>query len=164
MHRFAKTCPVPAALLVVLFVGDALYGKSAATELSAQYRRLSEAHSAAFPAWRPKSPETGSLLFVATDEYSRAEKGGDKDREARNKYADSLFELAKQAADSGQSSLAFQWATEVVHEKRDGQWLTAYGAKMFDAGKVWHPKFGWVAAADIPRYEKGERQLNGRWA
>jgi hypothetical protein len=34
---------------------------------------------------------------------------------------------------------------------------------MFDAGKVWNPKFGWVAAADIPRYEKGERQFNGRW-
>ena len=34
---------------------------------------------------------------------------------------------------------------------------------MLDAGKTWHPKFGPVAAADVPRYDKGERQLNGRW-
>jgi hypothetical protein len=49
------------------------------------------------------------------------------------------------------------------YQKRDGKWLTAYGVKMLDAGKTWHPKFGWVAAADVPRYDKGERQLNGRW-
>jgi hypothetical protein len=34
---------------------------------------------------------------------------------------------------------------------------------MFDADKTWHPKFGWIAAADVPRYEKGERQVSGRW-
>ena len=59
------------------------------------------------------------------------------------------FDLAKQAADAGQLSLAFQWATEALrenpdhadarrvlgYEQRDGQWLTAYGVKMFDAGR-----------------------------
>ena len=48
-------------------------------------------------------------------------------------------------------------------EKRDGQWLTPTALRMADAGKTWHPKFGWVAAADVPRYEAGERLVGTRW-
>ena len=64
-------------------------------------------------------------------------------REARTKYAGGLFELAKQAAEAGQSSLAFQWATETLREnpdhadarrvlgyvERGGKWLTPYGVQ-----------------------------------
>ena len=53
-------------------------------------------------------------------------------------------------------SLAFQWATETLrenpdhaearrvlgYEQRDGQWLTPYGVKMSDAGKLWDAKAG----------------------
>ena len=37
----------------------------------------------------------------------------------RKKHADALFELARQAAEAGQLSLAFQWATETVRENPD---------------------------------------------
>ena len=91
----------------------------------------------------------------------------DQFHELRRKHAESLFQLARRAASAKQPSLAFQWATETVrenpdhadarrvlgYEQRDGKWLTPYGAKMFDAGKTWNPKYGWVAA-DIPRTKK----------
>ena len=28
---------------------------------------------------------------------------------------------------------------------------------------VWHEKFGWLAKANVPRYEQGERLSAGRW-
>ena len=94
-----------------------------------------------------------------------------------NRYADELFQLARMAASAGQSSLAFQWSTEAVRENPDHaapgassainsatvSWLTAYGARMADAGKTWHPKFGWIVASDAPRYEAGERLVGGNW-
>ena len=71
-------------------------------------------------------------------------------RAQRNKYADALFELAKRAAEAGQLSLAFEWATEAVRENpdhadarrvlgyelHDGQWLTPFAKRMVDAGKT----------------------------
>lgn len=140
--------------------------------------------------WRPARPETGSLVFVAPDQYtaganpSELAKPADDTRpwldqfaELRRRQADALFELAKQAAEAGQLSLAFQWVTEAVHEnpdhadarrllgyeQRDGQWLTNYGAQVHEDGKTWHPKCGWIATADLPHYEAGQRLLRGRW-
>jgi hypothetical protein len=151
-----------------------------AEELRAEYRVLSTSFAEAAPGWRPKAPASGSLLFIAPDQYSPAGQAGDPYRDHRNKYANSLFELAKKAAAARQPSLAFQWATETLRENPDhadarrvlgyesvaagnGPWLTPYGAKMLDTGKTWHPEFGWVAAADITRYEKGERLIGNRW-
>jgi hypothetical protein len=34
---------------------------------------------------------------------------------------------------------------------------------MLDAGKQWHPTFGWLTTEDIPRYEAGERRVGNRW-
>jgi hypothetical protein len=34
---------------------------------------------------------------------------------------------------------------------------------MIDQGKIWHPRFGWVAEADVPRWEAGERPLGQGW-
>jgi hypothetical protein len=169
--------PTIALVLVALFVVKPLGAKPSATDLRHKYKKLSSDFATANRDSRPKSPSSGSVLFVAPDEYSPTAQVGERAHDADNQYAQSLFELAKQAAETGETSLAFQWATEAVrenpdhaearrvlgYEKRDGQWLTAYGAKMFDAGKTWHPKFGWITAADVPRYEKGERQVNGRW-
>ena len=146
-------------------------------ELRAQYDRHNADFAAAAPHWRPDAPASGSLLFIAPDEYSEASSPGGELREVRGKYAESLFALAKEAAAVGQTSLAFQWATEAVRENPDHadarrvlgfeqhgqQWLTNYGVKMLTAGKTWNAKFGWIAADDLPRYEKGERPLNGYW-
>jgi hypothetical protein len=146
-------------------------------QLRALYQDINRAFAASAAGWRPIPPATGSLLFVAPDEYTTAAPGEDRFRDARTRYAESLVELARLAGEAGQSSLAFQWATEAVRENpdheaarrllgyevRNGNWLTPYGARMFDAGKTWHPKFGWIAGGDLPRYERGERLSNGRW-
>jgi hypothetical protein len=139
-----------------------------AAKLQAKYQELSKQFAQANPGWRPTVPRSGNLLFVASDEYSPAPTSDESTRAARNKYADSLFELAKEAAEAGQSSLAFQWATETVREnpdhadarrvlgyaERGGKWLTPYGVKMRDAGKIWDAQKGWVTAdataASIP--------------
>ena len=130
------------------------------------------------PAWRPEAPATGSLLFVAPRPvHARQRERSIRSDAARTRYADELFELAKRPPRPGNLSLAFQWATEAVrenpdhadarrvlgYEQRDGHWLTAYGARMADAGKTWHPKFGWIVASDVPRYEAGERLVGGNW-
>lgn len=135
---------------------------SGIAELRAEYARLSSEYGAMVPAWRPERPTSGSLLFVAPDEYTGTEPNGEQFRAARNKYADALFELAKRAAEAGQLSLAFEWATETVRENPDhadarrvlgyelvdGQWLTPFAKRKVDAGKAWDPQRGWVTAGD----------------
>jgi hypothetical protein len=125
----------------------------------------------------PEQRATGSLLFIASDQYTPDFVAPALLGDDRRKYADALFELAKKAAEAEQLSLAFQWATEAVrenpehedarrvlgYEQLDGLWLTSYGARMAEAGKVWHPAFGWIAESDIARYDAGERFVGGRW-
>lgn len=110
----------------------------------------------------------GTLLFVGPDQYTGSESLGEAYRTQRNQYADALFELAKRAADAGQLSLAFEWATETVrenpdhaearrvlgYEQHDGQWLTPYAKRMVDAGKKWDPHAGWVAKDDAAKDRK----------
>jgi hypothetical protein len=167
-----------AAFAAIMFcVRATLSHADPAAQLRTEYKVLSTKYAASVPTWRPKAPATGSLLFVASDQYTPAGNEREQYSTARNAYADSLFVLARKAALAGQSSLAFQWSTEAVREnpdhaaarrvlgyqQRDGHWLTAYGARMADAGKTWHPKFGWIVASDAPRYEAGERFVGGNW-
>ncbi|MEX0641423.1 MAG: hypothetical protein WD468_01915, partial [Pirellulales bacterium] len=156
--RFAAA----ALIAIALHIQPARAAPQSAAELCTEYKVLSTEFAKSAPGWQPKAPASGTLLFIASDQYTPAGKEGDQYRDARNKYADSLFTLAKRAAAAGQLSLAFQWATETVrenpdhtaarrvlgYEQRDGQWLTAYGAKMFDAGKTWQPKSGWASTKD----------------
>jgi len=149
----------------------------AVAELRREYASLTAEFEKAAPGWRPKSPEVGSLLFTALDEYAPGENVGDEFVDVRLRHADDLFILAKRAADLKQPSLAFQFATEAVrenpdhaegrrvlgYEQRGDRWLTPYGIRMAEAGKTWHPKFGWVRGEDIPHLEKGERQVGKRW-
>ncbi len=130
-------------------------------KLQSRYDALSRQYAEVNPDWRPAPPRSGMVLFIAPDEYSPAPPVTDeKARAVRAKYAEELFALAKEAANAGQSSLAFQWATETVREnpdhvearrvlgytQRGGQWLTPYGVKMLDAGKKWDSQKGWIAA------------------
>ncbi len=137
-------------------------------ELRAEYEGLSAAYAATVPGWRPVRPASGSLLFVAPDQYSGTVSQGEQYRAERNKYADTLFQLARRASEAGQLSLAFEWATEAVrenpdhadarrvlgYEPHDGQWLTPFAERMIEAGKVWDPKAGWIAAGDVEKDRK----------
>ena len=153
---------VVAALLALAGSVQAVCAEPNTADLRARYDKLSEAFAAASPGWQPHRPASGSLIFIAPDEYSPVAPSVAAVDEARTKYAATLFELATEAASAGQLSLAFQWAAEALrenpahaearrvlgYEQRDGQWLTAYGAKMYDGGKVWDAKRGWVAKDD----------------
>ncbi len=80
----------------------------------------------------------------------------------------SSLSSAKRAAEAGQLSLAFEWATEAVRENPDhadarrvlgyelvdGQWLTPFAKRMVDAGKEWDPQRGWVATGDVQKEQK----------
>jgi hypothetical protein len=143
-------------------------------------------------AWQPAAPSSGSLLFIAPDEYNvaapavelPADQNGEEAQlwierfnELRGRHADDLYTLARRAAELHQPSLAFQWAAETVrenpnhadarrvlgYEKRDGKWLTAYGIRMAEDGRCWHPEYGWLAADSVAKYEAGERPLGARW-
>lgn len=134
------------------------------SQLDTRYRTLTDHVAETADSWRPAKPSSGELLFIASDQYSPMATGDGTSNpatavaEPRRKLADDLYGLAKEAADVGQLSLAFQWATEAIrensdhadarrvlgYEQREGQWLTSYGAKMFDAGKVWDAERGWV--------------------
>jgi hypothetical protein len=98
--------------------------------------------------------------------------------ELRKTYADDLFDLAGQAIKANNTSLAFEMICDAVGENPDhsrarailgyakiaDRWLTAYEAKRIAKGEVFHDKFGWIAAADVERYEKGERKsASGFW-
>jgi hypothetical protein len=168
---------VVVAFAAVLICSHSLRAASSAAELQAEYARLTAEAAQAEPGWRPKQPATGSLLFIAPDQYSGSATSGSPVDDVRKKQADALFDLAKRAADAGQLSLAYQWVTEAVrenpdhadarrvlgYEQKNGEWLTAFAARMVDAGKVWDPRFGWIVADDIPRYEKGERLVGKQW-
>jgi hypothetical protein len=166
-----------AVLLLICWTAPRLRAKPNLADLHERYDKLSQEFAASNPDWRPKALASGALLFLAPDEYSPLNQTIGAVSTARSKYAAALFELATEAAKASQLSLAFQWATETLrenpehaearralgYEQRGGHWLTGYGAKMLDAGKTWHPEFGWIAAADVGRYEKGERLAGGRW-
>jgi hypothetical protein len=150
---------IAASLLIFILSAQVLRAAGSSSKLRAQYEQLRQRHAAAVRL-QPKPPQSGSVLFIAPDQYSPAEALDTHVQSARSEYAEALFNLAKQAADAGQLSLAFQWATEAVrdnpdyaearrvlgYDQRDGKWLTPYGAKMFDVGKTWDAKRGWVDA------------------
>jgi hypothetical protein len=160
-----------AVCLVVCLLVRGADAKQEASDLRAEYERLSTAYAATVPGWRPKRPDSGSLLFVAPDVYSGVEPNGERFRTERNQYADQLFDLAKRAADSGQLSLAFEWATEAVrentdhaaarralgYEQHDGQWLTPYAKRMVVAGKHWDSAAGWINEGDAGNERKPGR-------
>jgi hypothetical protein len=167
-----------AAVLLALVVTRSLCAKpQAVAELQAEYARLTAEAAGSEPGWRPKQPATGSLVFIAPDQYSGSAASGAPVDDVRKKQADALFDLAKRAADAGQLSLAYQWVTEAVRENPDhsdarrvlgyelhgSQWLTPPAARMVDVGKVWDPRFGWLGADDFARYEKGERLVGKQW-
>jgi hypothetical protein len=162
-------CSVGAALLVCVCAQKNLADDARVFELRSKYDALiRESVKGSEQSVRPAAPASGSVLFVAADQYTPAVAAVKVADSAAAEHADALYELAKQAAEAGQSSLAFQWTTEVLREnpdhadarrvlgyvERDGKWLTAYGAKMLDAGKIWDATRGWVSG-------KGEKPASG---
>ena len=100
-------------------------------------------------------------------------------RKLRAEFAQDLFLLSNRvmAADPPQPSLAYQLIREAAYHNPDHQlarkklgyvlyhdaWVTPFAQRMLRAGRKWDSRWGWLTDADRERYEKGLRNLNGRW-
>ncbi len=101
----------------------------------------------------------------------------EKMTDLRRQQADELFGLAGQALAENQLSRAYELLREAVHEnpdhekardilgyeRHDGHWVAPYAAKRLARGDIYQNTFGWIPAADLPRYEKGERPFRDVW-
>lgn len=108
----------------------------------------------------------------------------------RTARAAEIYTLARSALRAGFPSLAFDLIADVVRidpdhkfarsvlgqeqfndpARRDdptyaGEWVSAFEKQMRSGAKpqVWHPQFGWVIAANLTRYENGQRPWKGDW-
>jgi hypothetical protein len=168
-----------APIVGLIILAPPLFADPRAPDLRATYARLRAQFADAVTGWEPKTTASGSTIFIAPDVYSGVALENRNVSELRAKFANEVFALSRQAAEAGELSLAFQWASEALrenpdhadarrvlgYERRGNRWLTAYSAQMADARepKVWHEKFAWIAETDAPRYEAGERLVGGRW-
>ena len=87
------------------------------------------------------------------------------------------FQLAERALAAHQTALAYELVRGTVRENPDhprarailgyekiaGRWVTAYEARRLAAGQEFHEKYGWIAAADVARYDAGQRNNHGVW-
>lgn len=95
----------------------------------------------------------------------------------RTDQAAQRFELARRAVKLGHASLAYEQVLETVRLDPDHEaarrllgyqrfreaWRTPWQVKKLKQGHVWHDTFGWLPRGAAERYERGERQYNGRW-
>ena len=134
--------------------------------------------------WLPKRSADHLTLFVLTCEHAEPAAGSDKSaawhskwRTLRDAQAEALMALARRALAEHQPSLAYQLVTETLRENPDHKlarrmlgyvrfrdaWHTPFAVKQLNAGKRWHDSFGWLPQGHVDRYERGERNYQGRW-
>ena len=98
-------------------------------------------------------------------------------RQKRLLYAKEMFLLSRRALTAGYTSFAYELVREVVQHDTDHvnarrilgyvrqgtEWMSPFEARMRRNRMTFHPRFGWIAQANVPRYEAGERPYNGKW-
>lgn len=133
----------------------------------------------------PRDPSRQYYVLIPREGTARPAEGAsagvlkwhDSFRQARQDHAERLFELSKEALGQGQAVGAYQLLFDVLREdpdhaparrilgyQKDGQtWYTGFAARQSRVGKVLHPKFGWLQAEHVIRYDSGQRLFKGRW-
>lgn len=98
-------------------------------------------------------------------------------RYRRKEYAKDLYLLSRRVLKDGHSGYAYELVRETAVHDPDhlkarellgyvqfgDEWVTPYAKKMLLKGYVWHDSFGWLLKAHLAGYEKGERNVDGRW-
>ncbi|MCA9022484.1 MAG: hypothetical protein KDA74_20185, partial [Planctomycetaceae bacterium] len=98
-------------------------------------------------------------------------------RNLQEKQANDLFVFSRKVLHAGFPSYAYDLILETAYHNPDhrsvrqilgyvrngDEWATPFEKEMHDRKQQWHPRFGWLPAAHIARYEQGERYVNGRW-
>lgn len=117
----------------------------------------------------------GQPVLIVPDVYVAGPRADAPDTDSA--AAELRFAKAQSAAEAGQPSRAFEWATATLwddsnhaaarrvlgYELVDGEWLTPYQAKQRGRGYRWDGRFGWLRADELPRYETGQRRVGQRW-
>jgi hypothetical protein len=112
-------------------------------------------------------------LYVVSDLYS----GEGVAVASQPAEAEQLFQRARAACAAGDVGEALRLAARaasvdpnhagarrVLGYRRVGEhWAGNYAARRLERGELWSAEFGWIAAADLPRYRAGERPLGNRW-
>lgn len=95
----------------------------------------------------------------------------------RKAQAAELFKLSRRVVKAKHASLGFDVLMDTLREDPDhkaarkivgyvaykNQWCTPFDAQQLRAGKVDHPRFGWIPKAHVKKYEEGQRYVNKRW-
>lgn len=98
-------------------------------------------------------------------------------RYLKEQEANNLYKFSQTVMQEGHISFAYQIIREAArlnpdHEAartllgylaHDGEWLTPFEADKKKKNEIWDDRFGWIAEADLPRYEQGLRKYKGRW-
>ncbi len=124
---------------------------------------------------RANEKPVGEVVFVVPDIYS-----GETTREVsatnRQKAAET-FAKAREFSDRKDVGAALRWTARTLmfdpnhpdarrvlgYQQFGDKWAGSYSIRQMKDGFVWHPKYGWVAAEDVARYESGERKVGKRW-
>ncbi|MFK7777080.1 MAG: DUF1570 domain-containing protein [Gimesia sp.] len=98
-------------------------------------------------------------------------------RNLQETQAKNLFVFSRKILHAGFPSYAYDCILETVflnpdhrsvrqilgYVRNGDQWMTPFEKEMKRRKQQWHPKYGWLPATHVARYEKGERYVNGRW-
>jgi len=126
-------------------------------------------------------PLHAERLYVAPDIYTTAHRQASRRRQPPEHRADELYGRARQQCEAGNVGAALRLATEAVVADPDhadarrvlgyqrvgdpesgDHWVGGYAARRVERGETWHPEFGWIRTADLPRYVAGERRWGRR--
>ncbi len=111
------------------------------------------------------------IVPLAADVYSS------RSTETADDAAD-LLRRSREACEAGDVGKSLQLATRVAmtdsaqavvarrvlgYQLVEDQWAGRYAARRIERGEIWNPRYGWIDAADLSRYEAGQRPLGRRW-
>ncbi|MGI9429853.1 MAG: alkyl sulfatase dimerization domain-containing protein [Bythopirellula sp.] len=127
---------------------------------------------------QPTQRSCAERLYVASDVYAPQSDAPQSDASSEpSGNVEQVWQNAREACEQGDVGRALRLATDVVMADPDHaearrvlgyrrigeQWAGSYAARRLERGEIWDPRFGWIAAADVPRYEAGQRPLGKRW-
>jgi hypothetical protein len=126
-------------------------------------------------AARADEKAVGEVVFVVPDIYSGYTSRNVSD--ANREKAAATFVKAREFSDKQDVGAALRWAARTLmfdphhadarrvlgYQKYGDKWAGSYSIRQMEDGYVWHPKFGWIAAEDVAKYEAGQRKLGKRW-
>ena len=136
--------------------------------------------------WIVRRDPLRQYFFLATDAiagdrtYELSSKARDWSQQflqLRRQYAQGLYQLVGALLEAGDAVAAYRTLFEVLRENPDHaaarrilgyklveeRWQTAFARRMLESGRVNHPRFGWLSADHVRRYEAGHRYFRSRW-